>query len=336
MIPVSLVTGFLGSGKTTLVSALLRQPGMAGTLVIVNEFGEAGIDHDLLEASSDDTILLANGCLCCTIRGNLVDTLLDLRAQRAEGRLRDFDRVVVETSGVADPGPLIGFVFDDPRIAALYRPGAVVTTCDALAGADVLDRQSEALSQAVLADHLLVTKPDLAGEAAVAALVARLRALNPAATIRAAALGQGVEAALLDAPDGARRGACAPGCADPHHHHDHPGQDHAARFHAWLLLAARALSFAEVEALGVALRGAAAAGLLRAKGLLPLADRPGCAVVQATATMVHPPAILPDPPSGPGRLVLIGEGPEPRALLDALAPFGLAPVPRLPMPHAPR
>ncbi len=325
MIPVSLVTGFLGSGKTTLIAALLRDPALAGTLVIVNEFGEVGIDHDLLEASSDDTILLANGCLCCTIRGNLVDTLLDVQAQRAEGRLRDFDRVVVETSGVVDPAPVLAFLFGDARIAATYQPGAVVTTVDALAGAALIDRHPEALSQVVLADRLLITKPDLASRESVQAIAARLRQLNPEAPIMTSAQGGGVTAAILALPSDAHlHDACAPGC-DNHAHHPH-AHAHHARFDARLLQARRPLRLDEVQALAEAIRATLTPAVLRLKGMVALADAAGCAVIQATPGQVHAPGRLAGAISSLGALVLITEGDAPAALLDALAACDIHPA----------
>jgi G3E family GTPase len=325
MIPVSLVTGFLGSGKTTLIAALLRDPALAGTLVIVNEFGEVGIDHDLLEASSDDTILLANGCLCCTIRGNLVDTLLDVQAQRAEGRLRDFDRIVVETSGVVDPGPVLAFLFGDARIAALHEPGAVVTTVDALAGADLLGRHPEALSQVVLADRLLITKPDLASPESVEAIATRLRQLNPQASIMTSIQGGGVTAAILALPGGTHpHHACSSGCADHlHHHHAH---GHQARFDARLLQARRPLRLDEVRALADAIRAVLTPGVLRLKGMVTLADAAGCAVIQATPGQVHAPRRLTGATSSPGTLVLITEGDAPAPLLAALAACEIHPA----------
>ncbi|MBL8701933.1 MAG: GTP-binding protein [Alphaproteobacteria bacterium] len=335
-IPVGLVTGFLGSGKTTLIKRLLERPQLAATLVIVNEFGEVGIDHDLLEASSDDTILLANGCLCCTIRGNLVDTLLDVLAQRQAGRLRDFDRVIVETSGVADPAPILGFVFEEPRVAARFRPGAVITTCDAVAGLAVLERHAEAVAQVVLADKLLVTKADLAPPGAVEALTARLRALNAAASIRISRHGDGLDG---DEPWAlSPRGAATPSSAghhahdghDDHGHHDLPHIDgrHALRFRAVVLEARRILAVHELDALADAIRRCAGPGLLRLKGLLAVGDGSRCGVLQAAPGTVHPPALLDAPAPQPGRLVLIAEGAPSPALLDALAAFDIAPVAR--------
>ncbi len=322
-IPVNLVTGFLGSGKTTLIARLLQQPGFAGTLVIVNEFGEVGIDHDLLEASSDDTILLANGCLCCTIRGNLVDTLLDVLEQRAEGRLRAFERVVVETSGVADPAPILGFVFGEPRIAARYRLGAVITTCDALAGAVPLDRHPEATSQIALADQLLITKAELAPQAAVEALTARLRGVNATAGIRRSLYGDGLDPALFAASASPRDGAA---CRREPHGHDHVTDDHTRRFTTMMLEARRALSIAELDDLADAIRRCAGPEMLRLKGLLALADSEGFGVVQVVPHHVHAPTLLPGPAPRPGRIVIIAESAPAPALLTALAAFDINPI----------
>ncbi len=332
-IPVNLVTGFLGSGKTTLIARLLQQEGLAGTLVVVNEFGEIGIDHDLLEASSDDTILLANGCLCCTIRGNLVDTLLDVLVQRADGRLRAFDRVIVETSGVADPAPILGFVFGEPRIEAHYRFGVVVTTCDAVAGAALLDRHQEAVSQIALADELLITKADLVSSAAFDALATRLRHLNATARIRRSLHGDGLDPALFASSE--RSSHCVPGCriSQDHdrHGHDH-GQaavDHTRRFTTMVLEARRALSIPELDELVAAIRRCAGPELLRLKGLLALADGPGCGVIQAAPNYVHAPTLLSGPSPHPGRLVLIAEGTPAPALLAALSTFGFVSTTRM-------
>jgi len=329
-IPVSLVTGFLGSGKTTLIARLLQQEGLEGTLVVVNEFGEVGIDHDLLEASSDDTILLANGCLCCTIRGNLVDTLLDVLVQRADGRLRAFDRVIVETSGVADPAPILGFVFGEPRIEAHYRFGVVVTTCDAIAGIALLDRHPEVTSQIALADELLITKGDLVPPATFDALATRLRGLNATAQIRRSHHGDGLDAALFVSSE--RLSHCASGCRISHnddhrgHDHGHAATDHTRRFKTMVLEARRALSSPELDELVAAIRRCAGPELLRLKGLLALADGFGCGVIQAAPGYVHAPTLLPGPPPHPGRIVLITEGAPAPALLAALSTFGIVPT----------
>ena len=185
--PVTILTGFLGSGKTTLFNRALRDPAMANTAVVINEFGEVGLDH-LLAARSDDTIMvLENGCLCCTVFGDLVTTLNNLYHAREDGEIPRFDHVVIETSGLADPSPLIQAFLSDPTLAGLYRLGTVVATVDAVNGPATLDKHIESVRQAALADRILITKLDLLGAAeakvAEAALTARLRRLNPAAKI---------------------------------------------------------------------------------------------------------------------------------------------------------
>ena len=185
--PVTILTGFLGSGKTTLLNRTLRDPAMAHTAVVINEFGEVGLDH-LLAAQSDDTIMvLENGCLCCTVFGDLVTTLNNLYHAREDGKIPRFDHVVIETSGLADPAPLIQAFLSDPTLAGLYRIGAVVATVDAVNGPATLDEHIESVRQVALADRILITKLDLVeaaqAKAAEAALIARLTRLNPAAKI---------------------------------------------------------------------------------------------------------------------------------------------------------
>ncbi|MFN8720401.1 MAG: CobW family GTP-binding protein [Rhodospirillales bacterium] len=180
-LPVSVLTGFLGSGKTTLLSKLVRDPAMANTAVVINEFGEVGLDHLLVEQANEQTVLLDSGCLCCTVRGDLVDTLRDLFVKRVRGEIPAFDRVVVETTGLADPAPILHTLMSDPLLSARYRLDGVITTVDAVNGSKELDEHQESIKQAAVADRIVLTKTDIADEARIAALEARLRALNPAA-----------------------------------------------------------------------------------------------------------------------------------------------------------
>lgn len=198
-IPITLLTGYLGSGKTTLLRALLSHPELRDTAVLVNEFGEIALDHQLLYASSETVVLLDRGCLCCALRSDLADQLDDLYTRRMRREVPAFGRVVIETTGLADPGPILQTLVAEPMLAALYRLESVVTTVDAELGLRTLDEHFESVKQAAVADCLVVTKCDRARSAAIDALEARLRALNPAAPIVRAIEGRVDPAELLGA-----------------------------------------------------------------------------------------------------------------------------------------
>src|SRR5262245_32396316 len=184
--PVSIITGYLGSGKTTLLNRLLRDPGMARAAVIINEFGEIGLDHLLVATPSENTVLLANGCLCCTVRGDLVETLAGLLAQRGAGGVPAFDRVLVETTGLADPVPILRTLASDEVITQLLRPGAVVTVVDGVNGNAQLEECPESVKQAAIADCLVISKSDLADRTTLRALRERLARINPGAQVHEA------------------------------------------------------------------------------------------------------------------------------------------------------
>lgn len=190
-VPITVLTGFLGSGKTTLLNRLLRQPDMHGTAVVINEFGAVGLDHDLVDHTSEQMVLLANGCICCTVRGDLVEAFerLTHSPQAQRGELR---QVVVETTGLADPAPILHTLMGDPRLARHWRLAGVACTVDAFNGMATLDQHREAVKQAAVADRLLLTKTDLAPAAAQASLLSRLRDINPLAE-----LSEGSDAALV-------------------------------------------------------------------------------------------------------------------------------------------
>src|SRR5215471_13123844 len=202
-IPVTLVTGFLGSGKTTFINAALRSPELAKTLVVVNEFGEVGLDHQLFASSSDSVVVLENGCLCCTVRSDLVGTLNSLYHARQAGEIPAFNNVVIETSGLAEPAPILQAFLSEPTLDGLYRVSSVVTLVDAVNFAQTLERHDEALRQVALADQILLTKLDLIGASvsdAEASLRASIARLNRTADVQAIDWSAEALAALLTAP----------------------------------------------------------------------------------------------------------------------------------------
>jgi len=316
-LPVSVITGFLGSGKTTLLKALLPQPAMADTAVVINEFGEIGLDHLLVEKSNEDTILMSSGCLCCSIRGDLIDTLRRLYKRRDKGEVPRFRRVVIETTGLADPAPILHTLIGDPLLGAFYRLDGVITTIDAVNGQDQLDRQFESVKQAAVADRIVLTKTDLVDVAKVAALQERLRRLNPAAPILQVSHG-GIEAEqLLDAglfnpalksPDVARWLRDEAYAPDHHPGHDHPDHDRHGHHHhqqagdvnrhddhirAFCLTRDEPIEWARFVAwieMLITMRGA---DLLRIKGILNVSGSDQPVAVHGIQHLFHPPAILP-------------------------------------------
>jgi G3E family GTPase len=308
LIPVTVLTGFLGSGKTSVLNHVLKEPGMAATAVIVNEFGEIGLDHLLVESASDDVVLLNSGCLCCTVRSDIAETLLDLFVKRVKDEIPYFRRVVIETTGLADPAPILHTLMSDPLVAARYALDGVVTTVDAANGEATLDRQSEAVKQAAVADRLLLTKTDLAAPAEVEKLRARLAALNPAAPILPVARGVVDPAALfglglydpqqksLEVQRWLRDEAFADSGHDDHEHHD--VNRHDERIRAFCLVRERPVSWAALSAWLDALAEMRGDDLLRMKAIVALSERPDEPVVlHAVQHVFHPPILLPEWPS---------------------------------------
>ncbi|HJS87333.1 MAG TPA: GTP-binding protein, partial [Acetobacteraceae bacterium] len=289
-------TGFLGSGKTTFLRRVLAAPAMAETAVVINEFGEVGLDHLLVEASPDDVVQLPGGCLCCAVRQDLVRTLHRLLARRAEGL--GFRRVVIETSGLAEPAPILATLAADPYLERELRLAAVLTLVDAVAGLATLDRYAEATAQAVVADRLLLTKTDLAPPPA--SLTDRLLALNPSAEIEeASALGDPARALFAPVPRaGPRRRLFA---APASHTHGIGSFALALRRRMSRLEFARALGGLARE------RGE---DLLRVKGIVAFADATRPAAIHAVRHTLYPPDWLDAWPeeAGAGRLVFITRG----------------------------
>lgn len=315
-VAVSVLTGFLGAGKTTLLNRLLKSPGMEGTAVIVNEFGEIGIDHMLVERAGDGVIELSDGCLCCTVRGELVDTLADLIDRMQTGRIQQLRRIVIETTGLADPVPVLQSIMGHPALSAALRLSGVIATVDAVNGRQALDRHEEAVRQVAVADRIVLTKTDIAD--AGEELRGRLRSINPRAGIVPVAEVDAdslLEAGLRDPATGTARleewlGAAA--CGHDHdghdhdHHHHHHNDDRIASFS---LVHDGPLSFSTIEMFLDLLRSTHGDSLLRMKGVVEIAEDPERPlVIHGVGRLIHPPARLPAWPEGPrgARLVLIG------------------------------
>ncbi len=320
--PLTVITGFLGAGKTSLLNALLRDPALAGTLVIVNEFGEIGLDHLLVERLDGDMLVMTSGCLCCSIRGDLIATLEDILRRRDNGRIAPFQRVMIETTGLADPAPVLHTVMAHPYLMLRFCVEGVVTVVDTVNGNATLDAHEEAVKQAAMADRLVLSKTDLltAGSGALLDLRARLKKLNPGAVMLDAAKGEATGVALLDAgiydpdrkiPD-VRRWLNAEAFArealdHSTHARGHPHGDgshgegekhdvnrHDARIRAFCMRHEAPLAPAALDLFLELLRKAHGPRLLRVKGIVALGDDPSRPVViQGVQHVFHPPLRLP-------------------------------------------
>jgi G3E family GTPase len=336
-IPVAILTGFLGAGKTTLLNFLLKDPFLSDAAVIINEFGDVGIDHLLVERADENVIEMASGCLCCTIRGDLIDTIHDLLARRGRGEIKPFNRIVIETTGLADPAPVLHAVMSEPGLLKACRLEGVITVVDAFNGMATLDAHPEAVKQVAVADRIVLTKVDLLvgreGESTLFAIIGRLRKLNPAArlltthrdeataerlftmglfdpkTKTADVQGWLAAEAYQTGEKRARRNHRhshdhADGHGHDHHHHDVSRHDDHIR--AFSFTEANAISPQGLELFMELLKSYHGANMLRMKGIVKVADdlaRP--VVLHGVQHVFHPPVRLPAWPDGDERTRLV-------------------------------
>jgi G3E family GTPase len=336
-IPLTLLTGFLGAGKTTLLNRLLRDPDLRDTAIIINEFGDIALDHLLVEKIDGDMMVLSSGCLCCNLRGDLVTALEKLLRNLDNGRA-SFKRVIVETTGLADPAPLLQTAMSHPYLVMRFRLDGVVTLVDAVNGEATLDHHPEAVKQAAVADRLVLTKTDLLdgaqGSATRDSLVARLRRLNPAAPILDAAAGQATPSDLLGCGlyDPARKipdvGRWlkdeAIAAAHAHHHHHHDVNRHDDRIRAFTLATERAIPAAMLDLFLELLRSTHGANLLRMKAIVNVEETPDRPMVlHGVQHVLHPASQLEAWPDDDRRtrMVFIVRDLEPRIIRELFDAF---------------
>lgn len=355
-IPITVLTGFLGSGKTTILKRILADPAMAGTVVIVNEFGDVGLDDQLIEAAEEETVLLPSGCACCAVRGDLVEALKRLADKGLSGAIDPLNRIVIETTGLADPAPIAQTLMTEEDLFRFFQLDGIVTTVDGELAAEQLKTQFEPAKQIAVADVVLITKTDRTDAGALAALEADVRALNATAPIHRVAHGavalewltglrafepiavkDHADAWLGDHAHAPAATACQdPDCSDPSHRHahahdDNPSQPHTSEHRAGHLhgvtsfaltfdepLDGRKLSFA-IELL----RSTHGDRLLRVKGIVAIAGEPNPFVIHGVQHVFYPPAPLDAAPPGgtTSRIVFITRGLSEADVRAVLAPL---------------
>jgi len=292
-LPVALLTGFLGSGKTTLLNRLLHDPAMSATAVVINEFGDVPLDQLFIEESDGEIVVMANGCLCCSVQDDIEGVIGRLFARRDKGPVPAFDRMVIETSGLADPAPIMQMLLNQPLIMDNFRLDTVVTLVDAVHGERQIGDNEEAFKQAVLADRLVLTKTDLAGPEAIARLRQTLAQLNPAAAIMTAVNGELPPATLFGATAIDSVSAADRWVALEHSHDHHAAHAHTRNVASCSLGYPGALRWRELNNWLTALRIRHGDRLLRVKGIVELEGEPAPMALHGVHHVFHPPLALP-------------------------------------------
>lgn len=344
-VPFTVLTGFLGAGKTSLLNRLIQDPALADTAVIINEFGEIGLDHLLVRKIDEGIVLLQSGCLCCTLRGDLIGALETLLRDLDNGRV-SFRRVMLETTGLADPAPVLQTTMAHPYLAMRYRLDGVITAVDAVNGDATLDQHVEAVKQVAVADRLVLTKTDLVSPDArpdQERLLSRLRMLNPAAPILDAAAGEATAEALLNCglfdPDRktpeVRRWLAEEAYSDDQtgHDHHHDPNRHDDRIRAFSLTSETPISLASLEMFLDLVRSMHGPNLLRLKGIVKIAEDPaGPLVIHGVQHLLHPPFRLDHWPDRDERtrIVFITRDIDPISVRRLFAAFGHAAAPDQP------
>ena len=336
--PVNLITGFLGSGKTTLLNRMLKSPKLADTAVLINEFGEVGLDHELIERIDENTVLLQSGCLCCTIRGELADAIKALHSRRARGEVPLYRRLLIESTGLADPLPILTTIAADPSLRHHYRLGVVVATIDAVNGMSQLDSQPESRKQAAVADRLVLTKTDIATPGETEPLLARLLRLNPSAPVRYAIDPDLDPSALIgddlfDLEAKSREVAlwfdeafAEAGNRDHNHaHHRHDPNRHGDDIRAFAFSFDTPINWIAFGLWMSMLLNRHGDSILRVKGLLALEGEAAPVAIHAVQQLVHAPTHLPRWPSSDRRtrLVFITKGLDETRVRRSFAAFVL-------------
>ena len=314
LIPVSVLTGFLGSGKTSLLNSMLKDPFLANACVVINEFGDVGIDHLLVESSNENVVELSSGCLCCTIRGDLIDTLNDLINRRSAGTLKAFDRIVIETTGLADPAPVLHALMRDDLLLQRVKLEGVITAVDGVNGMATLDAHPESVKQIAMADRIVLTKLDLLegkeGEDMLFAIISRVRKLNPSARLLTTHRGEAkaehlFNTGLYDATkktldvqnwlsiEGVERAEKARHNHHHDHHHHHDASRHDDHIRSFAFRDTRPISPQGLELFLELLTSYHGPNLLRFKGIIHVTDDPGRPLaVHGVQHVLHPPVRL--------------------------------------------